>query len=434
MTELSYKEKTSIARYSDESVARDPNWLANLRSRAMTRFAEIGFPTRRDEDWRSTPIAPIVETPFVLAGPAGIDSRLLDGKHIEGAIRIVVVNGRIDASASDIPKLPRGATVGSLSDAVATDDPTVREHLGKLAKFDREPFVALNTASIGDGGVFIGLGRGVVIETGDEPTVSHPRFLVVAGENSQATIIERFVGPADCVYLTNAVAEFAVADGANIDHYKVQQESRAAYHVATIQADLGRASNFSSQSFGFGASIARNDANAILGGDGGCATLNGLFLAHDRQLMDSHTVLDHAMPNCPSHQLYKHILDGNARAVFNGKIFVRLDAQKTDAKQTNQTLLLSKDAQIDTKPQLEIFADDVRCTHGATVGQLRDDQLFYLRARGIGLEQARELLIYAFASEIIQRIKIEPLKDELDAILLSERHIEGLALEKHQGE
>jgi Fe-S cluster assembly protein SufD len=301
--------------------------------------------------------------------------------------------------------------------------------------YKNNAFTALNTASITDG-IFIHIAKNVVMEQpihivylsqpAGEPSVSHPRTLVMADENSEATVIERSIGPDGTIYFNNQVSEYVLAPSAMIDHYKVQQESLKAFHVANMQVNLFTKSEFFSHSFGFGGSLVRNDAGAALLGEYCTATLNGMFMASDHQLMDSHTVLDHAVPNCPSHQIYKHILSDHARAVFNGKIFVRLDAQKTDAKQTNQTILLSPDAQIDTKPQLEIFADDVRCTHGATVGQLREDLLFYLQARGIGKEQARELLVYAFASELIQRIKIPALRDELDQILLRERHIEGL--------
>ena len=228
------------------------------------------------------------------------------------------------------------------------------------------------------------------------------------------------------MYFTNAVTEVICAENAVIDHYKVQRESHDAFHIATMQVQLARSSNFTSHSIGLGGRLVRNDANAVLGGEGGECTLNGVYLANGRQLMDNHTAIDHAMPHCNSHEVYKGIIDGHARGVFNGKIFVRPDAQKTDAKQTNQTLLLSPDAQIHTKPQLEIFADDVRCTHGATIGQLSADALFYLRARGINKADARALLTYAFASDIVSRIKVEPIRAQLDHALLSERALEGL--------
>ncbi|HLV81753.1 MAG TPA: Fe-S cluster assembly protein SufD, partial [Chthonomonadaceae bacterium] len=233
------------------------------------------------------------------------------------------------------------------------------------------------------------------------------------------TIIESYAGVGEESTFTNAVTEIALGENAVVDHYKLLREKETAFHVATQQVQLSRTSNFRSHSITLGGAIVRNDINAVLGGEGGECTLNGLYLASGRQLVDNHTAIDHAMPHCDSHELYKGILDGQARGVFNGKIFVRQDAQKTDAKQTNQTLLLSEKAQINTKPQLEIFADDVKCTHGATVGQLQPEALFYLRSRGIGEDDARSLLIYAFASDIIGRIKVAPIREELNATLLA---------------
>ena len=307
--------------------------------------------------------------------------------------------------------------------------------LARYARFQSHAFVALNTAALEDG-AFISIPRNAVVDepihllfvstATEHPTVSHPRTLILAGENSQATIVETYVGPEGDVYFTNAVTEVVCAENAVIDHYKVQRESLAAFHIATMQVQLARSSNFTSHSIGLGGRLVRNDANAVLGGEGGECTLNGVYLANGRQLMDNHTAIDHAMPHCNSHEVYKGIIDGHARGVFNGKIFVRPDAQKTDAKQTNQTLLLSPDAQIHTKPQLEIFADDVRCTHGATIGQFSADALFYLRARGINKDDARALLTYAFASDIVSRIKVEPIRAQLDHALLSERALEGL--------
>ena len=261
-----------------------------------------------------------------------------------------------------------------------------------MPQTDNHAFVALNTAALEDG-AFVHIPRSAVVEepihllfvstAHDGPTVSHPRTLILAGENSQATIVESYAGPAGQVYFTNAVTEVVVGENAVVDHYKVQRESVKAFHIATMQVQLARSANFSSHSIGLGGLLVRNDANAVSRRRRLECTLNGLYMASDRQLVDNHTAIDHAMPHCNSHEVYKGILDGHARGVFNGKIFVRQDAQKTDAKQTNQTLLLSNDAQINTKPQLEIFADDVQCTHGATIGQLSDDALFYLRARGI---------------------------------------------------
>jgi Fe-S cluster assembly protein SufD len=301
-------------------------------------------------------------------------------------------------------------------------------HLARHANLENQPFVALNTAFLADG-AFVFLPRNAVVEepihllfvsTGAAaPTVSHPRALLVAGENSRATIVESYSGQNDGIYFTNAVTEAVLGENAVIDHYKLNRESEQAYHLATMQVQLERSANFSSHSVTLGGGIVRNDVNAYLGGEGITCTLNGVYLANGRRLVDNHTTIDHAMPHCESHEFYKGILDDRAHGVFNGKIYVRQDAQKTDAKQTNQTLLLSKEATINTKPQLEIFADDVKCTHGATVGQLSEEAVFYLRSRGIGAAEARALLIYAFASDIVSRIKVEPLREQLDAVLLA---------------
>jgi Fe-S cluster assembly protein SufD len=256
-----------------------------------------------------------------------------------------------------------------------------------------------------------------------EPVVSHPRVVVVAGENSQATIVESYVGIEEGVYFTNAVTEIVAGESSVIDHYKLQRESREAFHVATVQIHQARSSNFSSHYFGFGGALVRHEARVRLDAEGCECTLNGLYLAGGSQHLDNHTVIDHVKPHCTSHELYKGILDGKAHGVFNGKIYVHEDAQKTDAKQTNQTLLLSQDAVINTKPQLEIFADDVKCTHGATVGQLDAEGIFYLRSRGIGLQEARSLLTYAFANDIIRQVKIEPLRAQLEELLSASQHL-----------
>jgi len=421
------------------SEAPAPEWLRALRASAAARFAAVGFPTRRNEEWRFTNVSPIVETPFALTTAAqsqltaeGLSPFTYEGM---GGTQLVFVNGHFDAGLSS-PVFPAGVVVSSLAEAMETAPDLVRSHLGQSAQFDTQAFVALNTAALEDG-AFVHIKRGVVVEEpihllfvsvpAAGPTVSHPRTLIVAEENCQATIVESYSGAADKVYFTNAVSEVSVAENAVLDHYKVQRESLKAYHVATMQLQIARSANFSSHSIALGGLLVRNDANAYLGGEGIECTLNGVYLGNDRQVIDNHTAIDHAMPHCNSHEVYKGILDGHSRGVFNGKIFVRQDAQKTDAKQTNQTLLLSPTAQIDTKPQLEIFADDVKCTHGATIGQLSGEAMFYLQARGIPKEQARALLTYAFASDIVSRIKIDAIRAQLDQVLLSDRGLQGLA-------
>jgi Fe-S cluster assembly protein SufD len=281
-------------------------------------------------------------------------------------------------------------------------------------------------------GAFVSVPKGVVLKqplhlaflasAGSKPAVAHPRSLILAGVNSQASIVESYIGAKGDVYFTNAVTELVADENAVIDHYKLQRESTEAFHVATMQVHLGRGSNVTSHSIALGGALVRNDVNAMLAAEGGECTLNGLYLAAGRQHIDNHTRIDHAMPHCASHELYKGILDGQAHGVFNGKIYVHPDAQKTDAKQTNKTLLLSPDAVINTKPQLEIYADDVKCTHGATIGQLADEALFYLRSRGIGRQEARNLLTFAFANDLVSRIKIEAIRNQLEGVLLADRH------------
>ncbi|MGO8671583.1 MAG: Fe-S cluster assembly protein SufD [Capsulimonadaceae bacterium] len=431
----------SISRTLDDLIGAETKpggWAGGLRQQARARFREIGYPTRRDEEWRYTPVAPIAETPFKLAASMPeFSCEQIAGYALTGmqAVELVFVNGRFSDELSTLYPLPKGTVVGSLATFLAVEDAGVLSNLGRYAAFDSQPFVALNTAALVDG-AYINIPRNAVVESpihllfiatsADGPTAAHPRNLIVAGENSQATIVESYVGLENAHTFTNAVTEIVCARSAVIDHYKIQRESAAAYHVSTTQIQLAAAANFASHSIGFGGALVRNDVNAVLAGEGIECTLNGLYTARDRQHVDNHTSIDHAMPHCNSHELYKGIIDGKGRGVFNGKIFVRQDAQKTDAKQTNQTLLLSDDAQINTKPQLEIYADDVKCTHGATVGQLSDEAMFYLRSRGIDKDVARELLIYAFAADIVHRIKIEPIRAQLDHVLLSERALEGI--------
>ena len=332
------------------------------------------------------------------------------------------------------PPLPDGVIVCSLAQAVRDYPDLVERHLAHYARSEQQAFTALNTAFLHNG-AFVYLPPGKVVEAPIElhhfvsafgpPLVWQRRCLVVAGRHSQARLVERYSGLACVPYFTNAVTEIVLGENAIIDHYKVQEEGDHAFHIATLQVQLGRSSRFSTHAFHFGGRLVRNEVNAMLGAEGGECVLNGLYLADGEQLIDNHTQIDHAQPHCTSKQLYKGILDGHARGVFNGRIRVHQDAQKTDARQTNQTLLLSEDAIINTKPQLEIYADDVKCTHGATVGQLDAEALFYLRSRGLGEEEARSLLTFAFANDIIGRIEIEALRRKLENALLSVQHLPG---------
>jgi Fe-S cluster assembly protein SufD len=346
--------------------------------------------------------------------------------------QVVLVNGQFLPRFSKPAGLPEGVFVGSLAAALAARGKVVRPHLAQYASCDDTPFVALNTAFLGDG-IFVYVPRGTVLHqplhlvhvaSGDgEPLVAHPRTLIVCESNTQATIVQSYLAASDGVYFTNAVSEFVLGENAYVDHCKLQRESKQAFHFETLQIQLGRGSNIASQSLTLGGALVRNNINAVLGGEGCECTLNGLYVAGGQQIVDNHTRIDHAKPHGASHELYKGILDGKSRGVFNGKIFVHQDAQKTDAKQTNKTLLLSEDATINTMPQLEIFADDVKCTHGATIGQLAGDAIFYLRTRGLGAEQARSLLTFAFANDILRHIKVEPLRRELEDFFLASQQL-----------
>jgi Fe-S cluster assembly protein SufD len=317
-------------------------------------------------------------------------------------------------------------TVNSLAEAIARDPDSLQPHLGRHTKLAGRPFAALNTALFEDGAL-VSVADNLVVDEAIQlvfvstvtpaPAVSHPRVLIVLGRNSQAKVVETFAAIGPARGFTNAVTEVVVGDGSVVDHYRLQRESQTSFHIGHTQFELGRSSRSSSHSLAFGGLISRHDAVAVLGDEGADCTLNGLYLADGLQLVDNHTEIDHAMPHGTSHELYKGILDGRARGVFNGRIRVRPDAQKTDARQTNKTLLLSGEAQVNTKPQLEIFANDVKCTHGATIGQLSEDALFYLRTRGIGVEDARSLLVRAFATDVTSRIALGPVREELDRLL-----------------
>jgi Fe-S cluster assembly protein SufD len=413
VAEVMERQNTYLAafeRAERELAASGTPAVHRLRKAAAARFAEMGLPGPRDEEWRFTPITPLARIPF------------------EPVPRNLAEN----ACVLGVPQLPKGVVVCRLSEAMHKHAALVEPHLARHADWKKQAFVALNTAFLSSG-AFVYVPRGTVI---DEPLcldfiagrdedgrVWHHRALILVGENCQVTLVENYNGPAGSTYLSNAVTEIVVAPGAHVDHYKVQKEGDRAFHMTAMQVQVGRAAHFSSHAVTQGGQWVRNEINAVFEGEGGECTLNGLYQAGGEQLVDNHTLIDHAHPHCASHELYKGILDGKARGVFNGKIYVRQDAQKTDAKQTNQTLLLSDDATINTKPQLEIYADDVKCTHGATVGQLDAESIFYLRSRGVGLAEARSLLTYAFANDIVSRIKVQAVREELERSLLQAHHL-----------
>jgi Fe-S cluster assembly protein SufD len=422
-------------RFEKEHASEGGPALHRLRKGAIAQFAEKGFPGPRDEEWRFTNVAPLAKVPFELIHYDHFDApesyRLIHQGDSPGSL-LLCVNGYRPILQHQGPALPTGVVVGSLSEAFQSHPEVVSRHLARHADYKAHAFAALNAAFLRDG-AFVYVPRGVVIEEPinlhflvaafGRPFVWYRRCLVVVESGSQVKLVENYSGLPGTSYLTNAVTEIVVGEGAHVDHYKVQQEGDEAAHVATMQVQQARDSRFASHAITLGGHFVRNEVNAVLDAEACECTLNGLYLAAGKQLVDNHTFIDHSKPHCASHELYKGILDGQAKGVFNGKIYVRQDAQKTDAKQTNKTLLLSDDATINTKPQLEIYADDVKCTHGATVGQLDAEAIFYLRARGIGCAEARQLLTYAFANDIISRIQIDTVRRRLEEILLQASHL-----------
>jgi len=422
-------EETYVAAFAAKAaqLPGDAAWRG-LRSTAIARFAELGFPTTHDEDWKYTNLAPFLKAPYERVVPAhdGKAAELLrDAKLADlGCPRLVFVNGRFAPQLSATGGLAAGVTWKSLREAAA--DGSARG-LATRARFERNALAALNTAAFEDG-AFVRVARGAVpgqpvhivhVAAGAVRSVAYPRTLVVAGRDSQLEVVESYIGPDGAAYFTNAVTEVVAEDGAVLDHYKIQTEGSQALHYGLLAVEQGASSNVTSHNIALGAALARNEIAAVLNGEGAECLLNGLYLTTGRQHVDNHTTLEHAKPHTTSHELYKGILDGHSQAVFHGRILVRPEAQKTDAIQRNKNLLLSEGAVINTKPQLEIYADDVKCTHGATVGQVDQDAVFYLRSRGIPLAEARSLLVYAFTAELIDRIKIEPVRERLAASLFA---------------
>lgn len=414
-----------------EKESKHPAWVFPLRKAGMARFAESGFPTVKDEDWRFTNVAPLAKLPFKPVFQLSRDglTRETIGRFIFGELpanRLVFVDGHFAPDLSSATPAVEGVTIKNLAAALTQDSALVEKHLSRQSPGGADSFSSLNTAFFQDG-AFIHLAAGKTVEapihllfisTAKETgATTHPRNLVVAEKGSRATLLESYVSVADGAYFTNAVTELVLEEGAVLEHCKFQDEGRSAFHIAAIDARLGRNSNLISHSIATGGRLSRNNIRTTLAGEGVECVLNGLYLTRGDQLADHHMVVEHAQPHCNSHEYYNGILDGRSKGVFHGRILVRQPAQKTDAKQTNKNLLLSEDATIDTKPQLEIYADDVKCTHGATIGQLNEESIYYLRARGIGKDTARRMLIHAFAGEIIERIRYRPAREELDRVV-----------------
>jgi Fe-S cluster assembly protein SufD len=415
-----------------EKQSKAPAWLATIRTEAIEAFAELGFPTTHNEEWKYTNVAPIANAEFEAPAPRQAKDSSAIARRIQSLLnefdcpRLVFVNGRYDAEFST-PKAS-GAMISTLAEGLANDSPALEQHLARYADFKTHPFVALNTAFIADG-AFIEVPKGTVLGkpllilhltlAEGKPVMSHSRSLVLVGRECQATIIECHIGTERPAYFANAVTEVVVDENSVVDYVKVQQESESAFHVATVQFHQARSAIVHATTVDLGSALAREEATSVLDGEGGEATLNGIYVLTGAQHVDNHTTLDHAKPHCASREIYKGILEGKSTGVFNGKIIVRPDAQKTDSKQSNKNLLLSPDATINTKPQLEIWADDVKCTHGATIGRIDAEALFYLRSRGIGIEEARNLLVVAFANDVLDKIKYAPLRERLKSSIFA---------------
>jgi len=401
-----------------DRVAKSLTGFADLRRKAIARFEERGFPTGREERWRFTDTTPVTETHFKPATGTANPSQFsgLAAGALK-ALQITFVDGRFAPAFSTL-NLPAGVRIESLAEVLKTAP-------GDLAPYvlvPEEPFELLNTAFFRDGAV-LRIGDGVTLDRPihvlylsslhGEPYAMHPRMVISLGRDARASVVQSYLGPSGGTYLLNAVTTAAIGDGASLDLTKVQRESPQAFHFESLEVRAARGASFTHHSISLGARLAANDLDVTLEGEGAECSLFGLYEVAGQQHVDHHTTIDHAKPNCTSRELYKGVLDGRSRAVFDGRIIVRPDAQKTSAMQTNKNLLLSKEALVHTKPQLEIFANDVKCKHGATIGQLDADVLFYLRSRGIGLAEARRLLIHAFASEIIDTVKADAVRSQI---------------------
>lgn len=422
---------TDFHAFENNGAAQAPTWLKELRAGAIEKFSELGFPTTKQEDWRFTNILPLTKVPFRYASKKDLpEVHAADiRKFIIGGAStslLVFVNGYFSNKLSDISSLPNEVVAGSLVEATGIYGEQIQHHLSRHLPLQSHPFAALNTAFIHDG-AFVYIPKDckvaspiqlLFISVATKEAVSYPRNLIIVGEKASANFVESYVALSDDVYFSNSVTEMFVEKESAVDFVKIQHESEKAYHVGTMQVEQAGHSRFTAFSLALGASIARNDINIAINGEHCETMLDGLYITANDQLIDHHTFIDHAQPNCSSREIFKGIVAGSSRSVFNGKIFVRKEAQKTDSKQTNKNLLLSDKAIVDTKPQLEIFADDVKCTHGATVGSLDAASLFYVKSRGIGEEAARALLTVGFASEVTNYINDEPVRKHVDALII----------------
>jgi Fe-S cluster assembly protein SufD len=427
----------SFSDFQKTAPGRDLAWLRKLREDAFARFCDVGFPTTHDEDWRFINVSAIAKTPFRLAAGGSELSTNNDPRPwlLPGAAcQLVFVDGHFSRELSSLGDMPAGVRVNGLAAELSTNPASLELHLGRYLDTQRDAFAALNTAFLADG-AFVHIRKGKVLEQpihmlfvstgGDRPLMTHPRNLIVAGEQSQLAVVEDYVSLNGGVAFCNTATELVAAESAVVSHYMIEREDRETFNVSTLRIQQGRSSNVASHSLLLGGGLVRNNVHPVLAGEGAECLINGLFIGNGRQHLDNYMLVEHASPHCDSRQFYNGILDGSSHGVFHGRIIVHKDAQNTDAKQTNRNLLLSDDAQIDTKPQLEIYADDVKCTHGATIGQIDENALFYLRSRGIDEPSARKLLLLAFANECLDRMKEDAVRMYLERLI--NRHLFGMA-------
>jgi Fe-S cluster assembly protein SufD len=445
MATVTGKPNTYLEAYGEliaQRQERDPVWLRQLREEAWTRFHAKGFPTTQDEDWRFTNLAALAKIPFQRAaeGKSAVAARDVEPFRVSGAAcRLVFVNGHFAPKLSEMGSLPKGLEICSLESAIdcgmigaapegcASDG--IEQHLGRYADVRRDAFTALNSA-LWEDGAYVRVRRGAnlsqpvhllyVSAGAGAEIMTHPRTLIVAEPTSHAAVIEDYVSLGSEAAFSNSVTELVAGQDAVVSHFLIERENLEAFNISTLRLELARGANVSSHSILLGGGLVRNNVHPVLSGEGAECLINGLFVGAGTQHLDNYMLVEHAQPQCGSRQFYNGILDGSARGVFHGRIVVHKDAQKTDAKQTNRNLLLSDNARIDTKPQLEIYADDVKCTHGATIGQIEEEQLFYLRSRGIDEVAARNTLLYAFAAECLDRMH-EPAAREFAEGLIRER-------------
>ena len=418
---------TAFEAFEKELNGSSESQLHQVRKQAFVNFKSQEFPTTRHEEWKYTNVKRVVDAEYAIGAAGTLSKDVVDTYIFEGleADVLVFLNGRFQSELSTIES-QNGILVANLKDAYASHAAEIDAHFGKYAQTDENPFTALNTSFAQDG-AFVKVAKGKAIErpvlllffadANTQNAMAQPRNLIVAEENAQVSVVERFITLGEQASFTNIVTEVSVAKEAIVNHYKIQADSSNSSHIGTTEVHQAEKSHFANTTITMGGGLVRNNLNISLNGEHSEGFMNGLYMLTDKSHVDNHTMVDHKVPNCYSNELYKGILDGNSTGVFNGKIFVRQDAQKTNAFQQNNNIVLSDKATIDTKPQLEIWADDVKCSHGATVGALDEEPMFYLRSRGIPEDKARSLLMFAFAADLLDRIKIEPVRKHVEKLI-----------------